>query len=237
MASVEVPVTVCTSFKDQNLSGSDENMCKKCWETGNHLEMLISELKSTRLIIKMLQEDIRLTSTGTRNQAKLADHEEHNIDRKNCPWKEVSQTRMPAAKLKKDNKQMGTVSLPLSTNRFDPLSSYLEDDDTPANIAASKIAKPRHTEKRKLNYKKRGLKKKQRKVMIFGDSHARGCAAELSHLLNKDFEVLGFVAPGSGMKHIKGTATGKLRHLSKEDDVVLWGGSNVTLRKITPQWV
>jgi hypothetical protein len=152
VAAVEVPVTVCTSFKDQNLSGRDENMCKKCWKTGNHSEMLISELKSTRLIIKMLQEDIRLTSTGTRNQANLANHEEHNIDGKNCPWKEVSRTRIPAAKLKKDNKQMRTVSLPLSTNRFNPLSSYLEDD-TPTNIAASKIAKPRHTEKRKMNYR------------------------------------------------------------------------------------
>ena len=54
MASVEMPVTVCTSFKDQNHGGSDENMCKKCWGTENHLEKLISELKSTRLIIKML---------------------------------------------------------------------------------------------------------------------------------------------------------------------------------------
>jgi hypothetical protein len=29
--------------------------------------------------------------------------------------------------------------------------------------------------------KQRVLKKKKRKVMIFGDSYAKGCAAELSH--------------------------------------------------------
>jgi hypothetical protein len=29
---------------------------------------------------------------------------------------------------------------------------------------------------------------------------------------------------------------GKLRHLTKDDDVVLWG-DQMTLRKITPQWV
>jgi hypothetical protein len=33
--------------------------------------------------------------------------------------------------------------------------------------------------------------RKKSKVMIFGDSHARGCAAELGNLLKKDFEVLG----------------------------------------------
>jgi len=187
----------------------------------NHLEMLISELKSTRLIIKMLQEDIKLTSTGTRNQANLADHVEHNSNGKKYSWKEVSRTSLTAAKLQKYTNQMGTVSF-LSTNRYDPLSSFSEDDDTPASTVASRIARPRHTEKLMMNYKKQGLKMNQWKVMILGDSHARGCAAELSHLLKKDFEVLGFITPGSGMKHIKETSMGK-QHLSKEDVVVLWG--------------
>jgi hypothetical protein len=74
----------------------------------------------------MLQEDIKLTSPGTTNQANLTDHVGHNIDGKNCPWKEVNQTR--------------TVSLPLSTNRFDPLSSHPEDDDIPVSTVASRIA-------------------------------------------------------------------------------------------------
>jgi hypothetical protein len=41
-----------------------------------------------------------------------------------------------------------------------------------------------------------------------------------------DFEVLGFVNPGSGMKYIKDTSKVKLRQLSKEDVLVLWGGSD-----------
>jgi len=43
--------------------------------------------------------------------------------------------------------------------------------------------------------------KKQFKVNILGDNHARGCASEVSHLLNIDFEVLGFVNPGAGGVH------------------------------------
>ena len=48
--------------------------------------------------------------------------------------------------------------------------------------------------------------------------------------LNNDFEVLGFVNPGSGMKYIKDTSRVKLQQLSKKDVLVLWGGSNDIVR-------
>jgi hypothetical protein len=62
---------------------------------------------------------------------------------------------------------------------------------------------------------------KQHKVIILGDSHARGCASEVSHLLNNDFEVLGFANPGAGMKHIKDTSRVKVQQLIKKDVVML----------------
>ena len=67
---------------------------------------------------------------------------------------------------------------------------------------------------------------KQHKVMIVGDSHARGCAAEVKHLLSSDFEVFGSINPEAGMKTIKDTASVKVQQLTKKDVVVLWGGSN-----------
>ena len=79
----------------------------------------------------------------------------------------------------------------------------MENDDTPTSKVISRTAKPRHSEKCKMNHKKRGLKKGQRKVLIIGDSHARGCVTELQHLLKKDFGVLGFITPGLGIKHIR----------------------------------
>jgi hypothetical protein len=88
------------------------------------------------------------------------------------------------------------------------LCNYSNGDDTPVYPLVSGIAKPSHAERRKIIKKQRVLKKKKRKVMIFGDSHAKGCAAELSHLLKKDFEVLGTVTSGSGIKHIKDTSMG-----------------------------
>ena len=66
---------------------------------------------------------------------------------------------------------------------------------------------------------------KQHKVVILGDSHARGCAAGVKHLLSSDFEVFGSINPGAGMKTMKDTASVKVQQ-TKKDVVVLWGGSN-----------
>jgi hypothetical protein len=102
------------------------------------------------------------------------------------------------------------------------LCNYSNGEDTPVHTVASGIAKPRHPERQKSIKKKQVLKKKKSKVMIFGDSHARGCAAELGHLLKKDLEMLGSVTPGSGMRHIKHASTGIIKQLSKDDAVVIW---------------
>ena len=62
--------------------------------------------------------------------------------------------------------------------------------------------------------------------MFLGDSHARGCAAGVKHLLSSGFEVFGSINPGAGMKTIKDMASVKVQQLTKKDVVVLWGGSN-----------
>ena len=70
------------------------------------------------------------------------------------------------------------------------------------------------------------LERKQHKVLIVGDSHARGCAARVKHLLNNNYEVFGSINPGSGMKGTEDTANVKLQQLTKKDEVVLQGDSN-----------
>jgi hypothetical protein len=39
----------------------------------------------------------------------------------------------------------------------------------------------------------------KRKLIIIGNSHARGCAARVKNLTNDKFEICGFVKPGSGV--------------------------------------
>ena len=71
MASDEVLLNICTRFLDQNFGESDENTCEMCFKMKDHLEMLINELKSTQLIIKILQEEIETASTGPGIQDNL----------------------------------------------------------------------------------------------------------------------------------------------------------------------
>jgi len=71
MASEEALLNIYTCFVDQNYGESGENMCRKCCKMKDHLELLINELKSSKLIIKILQEEIKSTSIGTKNQDNL----------------------------------------------------------------------------------------------------------------------------------------------------------------------
>jgi deoxyxylulose-5-phosphate synthase len=84
--------------------------------------------------------------------------------------------------------------------------------------------------KKHCNCKKKRVINSVHKVLIVGDSHTRGCAAEVKLKLNSDYKLVGFVNPGSTMKAIKELTKEKIDQLSKEDRVVLcvcvcvWGG-------------
>jgi len=45
-------------------------------------------------------------------------------------------------------------------------------------------------------------KPRKNKILIVGDSHARGCVADFLPSLNESFEVMGTVMPGSRLEHI-----------------------------------
>jgi hypothetical protein len=67
-----------------------------------------------------------------------------------------------------------------------------------------------------MNQKKKLLEKKPHKVVVIGDSHARGCAAVAKKQLNNDYEVFGFVVlgGGGGSKDIaRNNATVGMKHI------------------------
>jgi hypothetical protein len=70
------------------------------------------------------------------------------------------------------------------------------------------------------------LEKKQHKIMVVGDSHARGCATQLIGNLGEAFEVTGFVKPGTGLEVITTIESEGINKLTKKDVVVIWGGSH-----------
>jgi hypothetical protein len=53
------------------------------------------------------------------------------------------------------------------------------------------------------------------KIIVIGDSHARGCAVEIQLNLDEGFEVQVFVTPGTGVSTITISAESDIQHLSK----------------------
>jgi hypothetical protein len=64
---------------------------------------------------------------------------------------------------------------------------------------------------------KGNLKKKHHKVVVVGDSHARGCATKLIDNLGEAFEVTGFVKPGTGLEVITTMESEGISKLTKKD--------------------
>jgi hypothetical protein len=57
--------------------------------------------------------------------------------------------------------------------------------------------------------------------VVFGDSHARGCAVKLTETLGELFEVTGFIKPGTGLEVITTLETEGISKLTKKDVVVI----------------
>jgi hypothetical protein len=64
------------------------------------------------------------------------------------------------------------------------------------------------------------------KILIIGDSHAKGCAAELLTLLRKIFEVMFAVMSGSRFEGITRLACREISQRHCDDFVTIWGGAN-----------
>ena len=67
---------------------------------------------------------------------------------------------------------------------------------------------------------------KKRKMVIIGNSHARGYAAEISSGLGKDFEVTRTVMPGARLENIKNLADEEVSMLGKSETMIVIGGAN-----------
>ena len=46
----------------------------------------------------------------------------------------------------------------------------------------------------------------KQKIIIIGESHAKGCVAEVTHNLRRTFKVTGYMKPGVGLEEITNTA-------------------------------
>jgi len=75
------------------------------------------------------------------------------------------------------------------------------------------------------NYNKKPSNMIRSKIIILGDSHARGCSQEVKHNLDHNVEVQRIVKQGANTEVIVNTSTKNIGKLTKKDVVVVWGGT------------
>jgi hypothetical protein len=83
-------------------------------------------------------------------------------------------------------------------------------------------------DKKHVNYELKNSvqQRKEHKIVIIGDSHARGCANNVKINLNRNYKACGFVKPGTNINSLTCSVMSDSEHLTNKDIIVFWGGTN-----------
>ena len=180
----------------------------------DHLEVLLNELKSAQLIIKILQEEIKSTPTSPGNQDNLTNcveyksyKEYHTTKRKDIAWKEIWRNKHSTIQSKKTNCAGQQNSyIPLSKNRFEPISNY-QLQDPPLNYA--------HTKCKPMQQSRNSVQNK-RGIVLIGDSQVRVCSDKLSDRLGSSCNTFGVTKPNANLRAITNSINLKVENLTKK---------------------
>jgi hypothetical protein len=207
-------------------------------EYETNLKEALDELNSLRVINDLLQKDLNSYTTLKNTRRIYHDYSDNNaVPEINGEWtvitpkKQVSKSRKCTRSVTDNSIQSTKPSnryLPLTTMSVDNVGSIpvivnRKITGKGSGKVNSGASQPPDTAKKTAHSKKESRK---HKILIIGDSHARGCAANLKSSLNETFEVMGTVMPGSRLEHIMNSARSDISHLSRKDFVVVWGGAN-----------
>ena len=216
MAETTHEVLTQTVKQPQFTTNETTLCCESCVVVKEQLIQVFEELKSTRTIIALLQEDI--VKLNANHESKSLYREQSLAqDQVSKNWR--MEMQYGYKKYKKPvvpNRQLITL-----TNRFTPLSD--KQGSTAINEATTHDKEK--TGKSYVKYNKKPSKRLSNKVLILGDSHARNCSQGVKHNLNHNTEVQGIVKPGADMETIVGTSIKSVKKLTKKDTVVVWGGT------------
>jgi hypothetical protein len=178
------------------------------------------ELKSAQKIIELLQEEINMPNGTVSTDAH---HLHHNENSTQLELKKGNWVHVPSSRWKRDSTPQIQYTLPIPTvaNRYELLNNFNQQMNTTLN---QRLEVQPKTEDRKINIKVR----RKHKVLIIGDSHARGCAVEVTPNLDENFEVTDLVMPASRLKSITNAAKKEIATLTRDNVIVVWGGTNDT---------
>jgi hypothetical protein len=70
--------------------------------------------------------------------------------------------------------------------------------------------------------KKDNVNRPRHKVLIIGDSYARGMAIKLRHNLEEDYSVQGLIKPGADLEETLGMGVKDIKSFTKNDVLLVW---------------
>jgi len=203
------------------ISGNiNECTCNKCSAYEDQLKEALAELGSAQMIIDILQKEllssVSITNTQDNNIASMEGFVNFNSRRKKMKSPTCENGNLPIPQQFKP--------IPTIMNRYALLDNLEEATKTSHSHSHKETSEV--IPKRNINKKKSLPTIKKKKIVIIGDSHARGLATEISSSLDNNFEVTGTVLPGARLENIIKLADGEISALGKSDAVIVMGGAN-----------
>jgi lysophospholipase L1-like esterase len=196
------------------------------------LKEALNELTSLRMINDLLQKDINLHSTLKNTRKTIHNFADSTaVPEINGEWTTITSKNHMSKSRKYTQSIIDTsVQFPRLSNRYLPLTTVSADNvrTIPVNFNRKITAKGSNKVNKGASRPPYITTKtvQKPKMLILGDSHARGCAANLKSSLNENFEVTGTLVPGSRLEHITNLARSDISHMNHNDFVVVWGGTN-----------
>jgi len=219
-----VDESVSQSCKESDVK--QQLSCNYCVKYKCELEELILELSSAKKIIQLLQEDQNTHNDPTIARTSEDGSNPHVSNELNNNWEIVTDK---SRKLKKLNEispdQLPIPTIPI-TNRYHALHNLQNDTELPS-IIPNQRTKYHHIKKETRDKKTTCERmKRQKKIVVIGDSHSRGLASELKNYLGHEYSISGTIIPGARLNNITQLAKNELTNLTRKDTIIIWGGSN-----------
>lgn len=195
-----------------------ENKCEYCVEMAEELRKVQEEVLSLKEIINILKEHGKMQEGQIEPTPK---------DRDDNEWITVKKHRRNKGKVVQ--KPEG-LCIPVIINKFifPTVNESVDNNDDDANIKAQDSVKVQR--KKGKNCVK---KAKEGKILVLGDSQARGLSTNLKSMC-ENFEVCGFVKPGGRAKNV---VDSNIKHMEKTDTVIVLAGTNDIGRDCTDEGV
>jgi hypothetical protein len=115
--------------------------------------------------------------------------------------------------------------IPVIINQYAQLRDSKKDEQVAHGPVKTHELETRKEDRENIWKRANNQKEKKHKIIVNGDSHARGCAAEIKSNLDENFDVQGYTNPGAGLSAIITSANRGIQQLSKQVVVLVWGGS------------